>query len=52
MTLAAYLPTPALITRETLTVLCGALLAAFILSQWPAGRAYIKAAWQAPTDAG
>lgn len=47
MSLAAVIPTPAQIGREALIVMGGALLAAFLMSQWPAGKAYIKRAWAA-----
>lgn len=36
---------PAAIARETLIVLAGALLAAFIINQIPPAKAYIKQAW-------
>lgn len=42
------MPSPAEIARETLIVMAGALLAAFLMSKWPAGRAYIRDAWAAP----
>jgi len=45
--LPAIVPTPAEIGREALIVMGGALLAALIMSNWPAGKAYIKQAWAA-----
>lgn len=39
------LPSPAAISRETLTVLAGAILAALIIGQFPSVRAWIKAQW-------
>ncbi len=44
-----YIPTPAQISRETITVIIGALIAAAILSQVPSVKAWIKAQF---TDAG
>lgn len=40
------LPTAAMISRETLTVLAGAILAALIIGQFPSVRDWIKAQWQ------
>lgn len=40
------IPTPAEFGREALIVVGGALIAAFIMSHWTWGRAYIKAAWK------
>lgn len=40
-----FLPTPSELTRETLIVLGGALLAAFIVGQSPALRNWIKKQW-------
>ena len=45
MKLPAVLPTPTQIGREALIVMGGALLAALLMSMWPAGKAYIKKAW-------
>lgn len=45
MKLPAIIPTPAQIGREALIVMGGALLAALLMSQWPAGKAFIKKAW-------
>lgn len=42
----SWMPTPAEFGRETLIVLGGALIAAFLLHHWPAGRDYIKRAWR------
>lgn len=50
MKLPDFIPSSSAIARETLIVLCGALLAAVIMSQWPAGRDFIKKAWSAPYD--
>jgi Mg2+/citrate symporter len=46
MTVKAFLPTVPEIGREALILISGALLAAALMNMWPAGRAYIKAAWQ------
>jgi hypothetical protein len=40
-----FIPSPSELTRETLIVLGGALLAAFIVGQSPALRAWIKKQW-------
>jgi len=48
MSVKAFIPSPAEIGRETIILICGALLAALIMSQWPAGRAYIRSAWGEP----
>lgn len=48
MKLPAIVPTPVEIGREALLLLAGALLAAFVMSQWPAGREYIRRAWAPP----
>jgi hypothetical protein len=40
-----FVPTPSELTRETLIVLGGALLAAFIVGQSPALRNWIKKQW-------
>jgi hypothetical protein len=45
MRIPAVIPIPAQIGREALIVVAGALLAAFIMSNWPAGKAYVKKAW-------
>ncbi len=45
MSLPAIIPTPVQIGREALIVVAGALLAAFLMSNWPSGKAYIKKAW-------
>lgn len=43
-------PKPAEIGREAMIVIGGAILAAFVIGQFPALRAWIKAQWQdAPT---
>lgn len=44
----AFLPTLPEIGRETLILICGALLAAVIMKQWPAGRDFIRSAWGEP----
>ncbi len=41
-----WLPGPNEIGREALILIAGALLAAVVMHHWPAGRAYVKAAWQ------
>ncbi|GKS96783.1 hypothetical protein [Acidovorax sp. SUPP2825] len=48
MKLPAFVPSPAEVGRETIILICGALLAALIMSNWPAGRSYIRAAWGEP----
>lgn len=48
MNIKAFIPTPAEIGRETIILICGALLAAVIMSQWPAGRSFIRNAWGEP----
>lgn len=45
MKLPEFIPTPAAIGREALIVIGGALLAAFIMSQMPSIKAYVKKAW-------
>ncbi len=40
------IPTPAAIGREAITVLAGALLAALIISQFPALKVWIKRQWE------
>lgn len=45
MKLPVFVPTPAAIAREALIVLGGALVAAFVMSQLPAVKAYVKKAW-------
>lgn len=40
-----FIPTPAEISRETLIVLAGAVLAALIVGNTPALRDWIKAQW-------
>ena len=45
MNIKAMIPTPQEFGREALILIGGALIAAFLMQQWPAGRAYIKAAW-------
>jgi hypothetical protein len=45
--LADYLPTPAGISREALTVVLGALIAAVVISQLPPVKKFIKDAWAA-----
>jgi hypothetical protein len=37
-----WIPTPAQISRETITVICGALIAAAILSQLPGVKQWLK----------
>jgi hypothetical protein len=38
----AWIPTLPEIGRETLIIMAGALIAALILSRWPAGRDFIQ----------
>lgn len=45
MKVPAFIPGPAVIARETLTVLAGAILAAAIVSQLPGVKAWMKRAW-------
>ena len=45
MKIPKAIPKPADITREALIVVGGALLAAFIVGQFPAVRAWIKRQW-------
>lgn len=40
------IPTLPEVGRETIILITGALIAAFIMSNWPWGRAYVRAAWQ------
>ncbi len=40
------LPKPADIVREAVTVLAGALLAAWLIGQFPGVKAWIKEKWQ------
>lgn len=44
--LKAMIPSVPEVGREAIILIAGALIAAAIMNQWPAGRAYIKAAWQ------
>lgn len=48
MGLKAIIPAPAEIARESIILICGALLAAIIMSNWPAGRTFIRNAWGEP----
>ena len=48
MNLKAIIPTPAELGRETLILLGGALLAAFLMRQFPSVRSYIREAWGEP----
>lgn len=48
MNVKAFIPSPAEVGRETIILICGALLAALIMSQWPAGRTFIRNAWGEP----
>lgn len=45
MQVGSWMPTPAQIGREAITVVLGALVAALIVSQLPPLRDYIKRAW-------
>lgn len=45
MSVKSYLPTPAGISREAMTVLAGAILAALIVSQMPSVKRWMKDAW-------
>lgn len=46
MNIKAMIPTLPEVGREAIILISGALLAAALMNMWPAGRAYIKAAWQ------
>lgn len=48
MTIGKLIPTPAEIGREAVILICGALLAALIMRQWPAGKQFIREAWGEP----
>lgn len=48
MSLRAIIPGPAEIGREAIILICGALIAAAIMRQWPAGRDFIRSAWGEP----
>ena len=51
----SIIPTPAAIGKEALIVIGGAIVAALIVSQFPALQAWIKAQWGStphPFDAG
>lgn len=45
MKIPDFIPGPAAIGREAIIVVGGALLAAFIMSQLPSVKAYVKKAW-------
>jgi len=40
------IPTGPAVVREAVTVIAGALLAAFLMQQFPAAKAWIKRAWE------
>ena len=42
------IPGPSEVGREVLIVMGGALIAAFLISNWPWGRKYIRDAWTMP----
>ena len=48
MNLRSFIPSPAEIGREAVILICGALLAALIMRQWPAGKTFIRDAWGEP----
>lgn len=48
MNIKALIPSPTEIGREAVILICGALLAAFLMRQLPAGRDYIRSAWGEP----
>lgn len=48
MNLRSFIPGPAEIGREAIILICGALLAALIMRQWPAGKTFIRDAWGEP----
>lgn len=48
MSIKAVIPAPAEIGREAVILICGALIAALIMRQWPAGRDFIRNAWGEP----
>jgi hypothetical protein len=50
MTVPRIVPHPAEVTREVMIVVGGALLAAFIMSNWPWARQYIRQAWAQPVS--
>lgn len=47
MNVKAMIPTLPELGRETIILIGGALIAAFLMHHWPAGRAYVRSAWQA-----
>lgn len=48
MSIKAVIPKPAEVGREAIILICGALLAALIMKQWPAGREFVRSAWGEP----
>lgn len=46
MNIKAMIPTLPELGRETIILIGGALIAAYLMHHWPAGRAYVRAAWQ------
>jgi hypothetical protein len=45
MTLKPYIPTIPQVSREALTVIAGAIVAAFIIGQMPGARTWIRNQW-------
>ena len=48
MSIKAVIPKPVEVGREAIILICGALLAALIMKQWPAGREFVRSAWGEP----
>lgn len=48
MNIKAIIPTPAEFGREALILMGGALIAAFLMRQFPSVRQYIREAWGEP----
>jgi len=48
MSIKAIIPAPVDFGREALILIGGALIAALIMRQWPAGRDFIRSAWGEP----
>lgn len=46
MTVKAMIPTLPELGRETIILIGGALIAAYLMHHWPWGRAYVRAAWK------
>lgn len=50
MKIPAIIPSPNDLGREVLIVVGGAIIAAFLISQWPWARKYIRDAWTLPVQ--